>query len=401
MTAWTQRARSGTGPDSPGQVMRATTSGLDSEQSSYRSEKLWSGVSWVNNSQCLFPSAAILSNEQIRDQAPVYQINVSYGGAVKGLEAPPSILLPLRRQFQIPPSDVEWKKEGQLVARTNRGRCNYGSSETSQVFSNGSLWLSHGGKEAEGGYSVVVYDVEGHLIHRVTIMLRIIEIPAKEIIGSANPSVLLPLDSKFPLEQVVWRKEDKLLVEVTRSMCVNGCNEKYNIFPNGNFLLRGFQREDGGRYSAEGYNAQNDLIHQTEIILHVYDNKTSEPLPKSGLSKPAIILIIEGAIFFLVLVMSMAYLGKVLCKRRKQRLGRMMRIKLPLSTRTQILQENVGTESEGAQKISIYHSLEDLTTFIPKPDTNHPGPSEAQYQKECVLFSAVCNTESEFNSMIQ
>lgn len=85
-----------------------------------------------------------------------------------------SVLLPLRGKFEMPLFGVEWKKEGQLLARINRGRCDYGCGETSQLFSNGSLWLSHGGKDEEGRYSVTVYNATGILIHKVDITLLII-----------------------------------------------------------------------------------------------------------------------------------------------------------------------------------------------------------------------------------
>ncbi|XP_073469002.1 neural cell adhesion molecule L1.1-like isoform X2 [Aquarana catesbeiana] len=270
-----------------------------------------------------------------------YQTNVSYGGAAIGQETPRrSVLLPLRSKFEMPLSDVEWKREEQLLARINRGRCDCGCGNTSQLFSNGSLWLSHGGKEVEGRYSVTVYNATGIVIHKVDITLWIIEIPAEQVLGPGNTSVLLPLDLESQLIQVNWRKDEQPLGEIFRGICITGCNETYSILLNGSFLLRCVQREDEGRYSAEVYDEHNILIHQTEILLYFYDNQTEKsPDPDPG---PGIIFMIRGAIFVLVLVVSMVYLGKCLCKRRKQKLESL----------------------DSTQRLSTYQNLEELTTFI-------------------------------------
>ncbi|XP_073468996.1 uncharacterized protein [Aquarana catesbeiana] len=304
-----------------------------------------------------------------------YQTNVSYGGAAMGQETPRrSVLLPLRGKFEMPLSDVEWKKEGQLLAKINRGRCAYGCGNTSQLFSNGSLWLSHGGKEEEGRYSVTVYNATGIFIHKVDITLWIIEIPAEQVLGPGNTSVLLPLDLESQLIQVNWRKDEQPMGEIFRGICITGCNETYSILLNGSFLLRRVQREDEGRYSAEVYDEHNILIHQTEILLYFYGNQTEKKSPdrvsKSRLPDPAIILIFEGAIFVLALVVSMVYLGKCLCKRRNQKTvpGHEVNIQLSLSTEiTPAPWENATTESEcldSTQSLSTYQNLEELTTFI-------------------------------------
>ncbi|XP_077307585.1 uncharacterized protein LOC143927399 [Lithobates pipiens] len=302
-----------------------------------------------------------------------YQTNASDGGAAMGQEIPRRpVLLPLRGKFEMPPSDIEWTKEGQLLARIKRGHCDYGCGETSQLFSNGSLWLSHGGKEEEGRYSVTVYNAAGVFINKVDITLWIIEIPAEQVLGPGNTSVLLPLDLESQHTRVNWRKDEQLLGEIFRGICVSGCNETYSILLNGSFLLRHVQREDEGRYSAEVYDGHNSLIHQTEILLYFYDNQTEKKspdrVPKSRLPDPAIILIVEGAIFVLVLVVSTVYLGKCLCKRRKQKPGHEVNIQIPLSTEiTPGPWEKDTTESEcldSTQRLRTYQSLEEMTTFI-------------------------------------
>ncbi|KAM5180520.1 uncharacterized protein ACMZJ9_000999 [Mantella aurantiaca] len=296
-----------------------------------------------------------------------YLMNVSCAGAAMEAVRPP-VLIPLRGKLEMPLSEVEWKREGELLARISRGRCDYGCGNTSQLFSNGSLWLSHGGKEEEGRYSVTVYDAEERPVHQVNITLRVIEIPEEQVLGPGNTSVLLPLDSEPHLVRVDWWRGERILGKVYRDICIIGCDEEYTMFPNGSFLLRRFQREDEGRYSADVYNTEDMVIHhQTEILIYIYDSHT-ETLPgrlsKSRLPNPAIILIIEGAIFFLVVVVSIAYMGNVLCKRRKRKSSDEVNIQLPLSA---VTMQDAGTESEGmdgTRTPRIYRSLEELTTFI-------------------------------------
>ncbi|XP_068120759.1 uncharacterized protein [Hyperolius riggenbachi] len=293
----------------------------------------------------------------------------------------PSILIPLRVQLQQSPYDTEWMREGQLLARFSRGRCSNGCNETIQVFSNGSLWLNHVGREAEGSYLVKVYNDSGFAVHEIAVSVQIIEIPADLVLGRRGFPVLLPLgvqslDSRMG---VLWKREERRVGDLYRRICVMGCNNKSNVFHNGSFLLNDVQSEDAGRYSAEVHDGRL-LIHQTEILLHISNdsdthNCTESPDTPWKLSLPLLILLCEAPVFLILLVILTIFTAKFLCRRREQKRGSVKQIVYAQVKRRKAKKTPQGagrqgsTKSDNAQEMKIYEDpkaiplSEEMRTF--------------------------------------
>ncbi|KAM4046136.1 uncharacterized protein ACNLHF_009818 isoform 2-T2 [Anomaloglossus baeobatrachus] len=130
--------------------------------------------------------------------------DLPYVGLSLSLNDGTSLQIPLGFQTQDPPFLVLWKKEGALKGRIRRGQCTYGCSETSYVFSNGSLFLERVRRDDEGTYMADVYDKSGVLVHHAEILLQVVDVFTDHVIDLNLEST----SSDHP-KQVVWSKGEE------------------------------------------------------------------------------------------------------------------------------------------------------------------------------------------------
>ncbi|XP_075054370.1 uncharacterized protein LOC142140559 [Mixophyes fleayi] len=252
--------------------------------------------------------------------------DLSYVGAVLGSKPiRQSAIIPLGAQSLELPFQVQWKRGNQLVGKIHNGRCVHGCNEKSQIFSNGSLFLSHVQREDEGRYLADVYNASGHYTNHVEVLLQIVDVSADQMIRPLGHSVLLYLDKDVmkPYFRVQWKRGNQLLGEVYMRKCVYGCNETNHILPNGSFFLAHLQQEDEGMYSAKVYDAAGFPIHNSEILLLInvsgVEIQGQQPKPQR-LTLPAVFLICEIVIFSMFCVV-MVCLGIFFWNWRKQRIA--------------------------------------------------------------------------------
>ncbi|XP_031752266.1 hemicentin-2-like [Xenopus tropicalis] len=84
-----------------------------------------------------------------------------------------SAILPPCRTAPEEPYEAQWRKGAELLQKLHKGSCIGDCGERYRVLPNGSLWLGPVQQGDGGMYSVELYDVSGHRIHRAEIFLQI------------------------------------------------------------------------------------------------------------------------------------------------------------------------------------------------------------------------------------